>query len=274
MSRFHPWTFVSCQIYLARHERRCGHIGRLCLCARCTPHRPPVPSAALSYCMCVATSVNGCSVAPQRRRSCCTEPPSCVAGGRLLLVAALVAATASLPLHGANVKRCFFAKGSRSRLKIPCAPTSSSERALSRCCTGAAQGPLRRRTAGYDGRGRGGWLRPVADRQVARVWSARGLQVRARHISARVNLKCWRQQAWSFISRPSLNPPPRPPRGRPAHPPSPSRLCAHARPPQGAPPWCPQSLPHPARAAAGAGPGHPRGLFELITARPAHGPAG
>ena len=81
-------TSFSCQIYLARHERQCGHIGRLCFCARCTPHRPPVPSAALSYRINATISANSCSDTPQRRRSCCAEPLSCFAGGRLLLPAA------------------------------------------------------------------------------------------------------------------------------------------------------------------------------------------
>jgi len=81
-------TSFSCQIYLARYERQCGHIGRLCFCARCTPHRPPVPSDALSHRINATISANSCSDTPQRRRSCCAEPLSCFAGGRLLLPAA------------------------------------------------------------------------------------------------------------------------------------------------------------------------------------------
>ena len=104
---------------------------------------PPAPSSVRFYCVEAAIHFVSQPEASRSHLLCCAEPLSFVGGGRVLLVAALIAATASFSLDGAGGKGRPFAKASRSMLlQISCAPTSSSERALSRSCTEAARWPM------------------------------------------------------------------------------------------------------------------------------------
>ena len=103
---------------------------------------PPAPSSVRFYCVEAAIHFVSQPEASRSHLLCCAEPLSFVGGGRVLLVAALIAATASFSLDGAGGKGRPFAKASRSMLPISCAPTSSSERALSRSCTEAARWPM------------------------------------------------------------------------------------------------------------------------------------
>ena len=103
---------------------------------------PPAPSSVRFDCVEAAIHFVSQPEASRSHLLCCAEPLSFVGGGRVLLVAALIAATASFSLGGAGGEGRPFSKASRSVLQISCAPPSSSERALSRCCKKPCRWPM------------------------------------------------------------------------------------------------------------------------------------